>query len=99
ARATRARSSRPATVTLSRTASPVIRAPASPRRPGATIEPPGGHRDTRPVYHEIRTPAFTPVPGAQPFTGLYPALAFPRHWRQAILDLYRHGKNNPDKYK
>ena len=51
------------------------------------------------VYHEIRTAAFMPVPGAQPFTGLYHALAFPRHWRQAILDLYRHGKNNPDKYK
>jgi len=51
------------------------------------------------VYNEIRTAAFAPVPGAQPFTGLYHALAFPRHWRQAILDLYRHGKNNPDKYK
>jgi len=51
------------------------------------------------VYDEIRTAAFTPVPGAQPFTGLYHALAFPRPWRQAILDLYRHGKKYPDKYK
>ena len=48
------------------------------------------------VYHEIRTAAFTPPsPARQPFTGLYHALAFPRPWRQAILDLYRHGKNQP----
>jgi hypothetical protein len=51
------------------------------------------------IYNEIRTAAFTPVPGAQPFTGLYYALAFPRHWRQAILDLYRYGKKNPDKHE
>ena len=45
ARATRARSARPASVTLSRTTSPVISAPAFPA--ALTREPRGGGADTR----------------------------------------------------
>lgn len=45
-RATRTRSGRPASVTVSRTASPVIAAPAFPARP-APEKPPGCQTDTR----------------------------------------------------
>lgn len=48
------------------------------------------------AYNAIRPAAYVLDPGAEPFIGLYRALAFPREWRQPILDLYQHGRRNPE---
>ena len=51
------------------------------------------------AYDAIRPAAYILDPDAGPFGEPYYALAFPQHWRQAILDLCRHGKSNPDRYQ
>ena len=51
------------------------------------------------TYDCIRRAAFVPDPAAGPFQASYYTLAFPRPWREAILELYRHGKPNPEKIK
>ena len=51
------------------------------------------------AYDAIRPAAYILDPDAGPFAEPYYALAFPQHWRQAILDLCRHGKSNPDRYQ
>jgi hypothetical protein len=48
------------------------------------------------AFKAIRTAAYVPVPGAEPYTEFYYALAFPAHWRQSIISLSRQGKRNPD---
>ena len=47
------------------------------------------------AYNAIRPAAYVLDPDAGPFAEPYYALAFPQHWRQAILDLYRHGEVGP----
>jgi hypothetical protein len=51
------------------------------------------------AYDAIRPAAYILDPDAGPFAETYYALAFPQHWRQAFLDLCRHGKSNPDRYQ
>lgn len=51
------------------------------------------------AYQTIRPAAYVPDPGTGPFQAGYHALAFPRAWREVILELYRHGKRNPEKIK
>lgn len=48
-------------------------------------------------FEEISTAAFIAAPRDDRFVGTFYALTFPAHWRQIILDLYRHGKKNPDR--
>lgn len=50
-------------------------------------------------YDSIRAAEVVPTPDAAPFTVELATLAFPRAWREVILDVYRHGKKNAEKYK
>jgi hypothetical protein len=47
------------------------------------------------TYQTIRTCAFTPAGSEVPFTADFYALAFPAGWRQILLELFRHGRRNP----
>jgi hypothetical protein len=49
------------------------------------------------TYETIHAAAYLPRPGAEPPHAVYQTLAFPRAWREAIIDLYRHGKRTPQK--
>ncbi len=51
------------------------------------------------TYTRIRPCAFMPGPQAQPFVAEFSALAFPPEWRTGLLDLYRHGRRNPDQVR
>jgi hypothetical protein len=44
------------------------------------------------TYNTIETAAFVAVPGAGPSVEPYYTFTFPAHWRQAIVDLDRHGR-------
>ncbi len=44
------------------------------------------------TYNTIQTAAFLAVPGAGPSVESYYTFTFPAHWRQAIIDLDRHGR-------
>jgi hypothetical protein len=51
------------------------------------------------TYDAITTAAFVPAPRDSAFLETPNALTFPRHWRDVVLDLYRHGKSNPERLK
>jgi pPIWI_RE module N-terminal domain/RNaseH domain of pPIWI_RE/MID domain of pPIWI_RE len=50
------------------------------------------------TYSRIRPCAFMPGSGT-PLNAEFSALVFPAHWRAILLDLYRHGRGNPDKIR
>lgn len=50
------------------------------------------------TYSSIRPCAFMPA-DETPLTAEFSALAFPAPWRAVLLDLYRHGRGNPDKIR
>jgi len=50
------------------------------------------------TYSRIRPCAFIPADDT-PLTAEFSALAFPAQWRAVLLDLYRHGRRNPDKVR
>lgn len=50
-------------------------------------------------YDHISTAAFIAASRDDTLLENFYALAFPATWRQTILDLYRHGKKNPQKYQ
>jgi hypothetical protein len=50
------------------------------------------------TYSRIRLCAFMPA-DETPLTAEFSALAFPAPWRAVLLDLYRHGRGNPDKIR
>ncbi|GAA0902708.1 pPIWI_RE module domain-containing protein [Virgisporangium aurantiacum] len=47
-------------------------------------------------FDQISTAAFAAAPRSDRLVETFNALAFPAHWRQIILDFYRHGKKNPE---
>src|SRR6266851_8905322 len=51
------------------------------------------------TYARIRPCAFMPGSSAPPFIAEFSAFAFPAEWRTSLLDLYRHGRGNPDKIR
>src|SRR6266568_4722883 len=50
------------------------------------------------TYSRIRPCAFVPSSDT-PLAAEFSALAFPAQWRAILLDLYRHGRRNPDKIR
>src|SRR6266702_6101899 len=50
------------------------------------------------TYSRIRPCAFVPSSDT-PLAAEFSALAFPAQWRAVLLDLYRHGRRNPDKIR